>query len=465
MKSLAKIDLESFIHFLSISNEVKNYSISPIPIEHIANYLSFYNFLRDEFFSETKHMTMPYLSFPLGMLFFRGSSSCQFRACTPKYPSPLLSIDDDETIHQYFGKPPNNDLINDIQPQSPLYLGGYHDFKKFPQKAAYDHLLEEVISGLKSGMLHEKDAPILLRERIFSILFHEPSMWLKDDDLAMKHYYELLGYKNAHEVGETKVSDILLSLSRIEKLFIERVARNDQYSRIYSLRVNELFAVRFSLLQMDPDIKLGNLCYSVEELWQGLDMDLEFNKKIFVTLVPIIIDCCKIVYRINFPRLMQYSNLLQHINNSKYIEISKNKSYSDFLTISYIFDSDDWNVNLGRNYSQSASDPKFNCIRFDWRTNQTFINTEIKENEVTEMKAEKEAHENLGNAIVINTVYPSRTPILDQVYQLIVFDLIKTLQYEKHYWSQSINLVNDQYIESISRAYLSFISRQKSHGQ
>ena len=112
---------------------------SPIPIEHITNYLEFYNFLRNKFFDRLSYATMPYEKMPLGVI-FTGEVPVLFRACTPSFSQPIVRVEDEGLIGQLFNGPISRKLQDDLMPVEPFHIGGIHEFSEHPQGASYKHL-------------------------------------------------------------------------------------------------------------------------------------------------------------------------------------------------------------------------------------------------------------------------------------------------------------------------------------
>jgi hypothetical protein len=461
LKGFAKKDLPIYADLITGLREIEKYSRQPIPERNILNYLDFYNYLRQEFFPETMHITMPYINRPLGLLFFGKSSTCQFRACTDMYPLPIAVVEDQDGIQQLIRGNAHPILLNDVMPVGSIHLGGNHDFVKFPQKASFEHLEEEIFHGITNRMLIENQNPEMLKERVYSILLHEPSIWLEGDDLPHARYLKILGFEDEDTLGNTTIKDIIEAVNRFLKVFIEKAQKNDQLSPSYQMRCNHLLVILFALSQLDPTLPLGKLNYSLDRFWEYMDKDLTLTRDELIPFVPQVRENYKIMFEVNFPKLVPYSNFLSNIDKLSMIEITRDKQHSDFLILSYIV-----TPNKDKSFPLLIhSTPYANSITHDLHFQTKMHNGYSRSDEgcgyIVLDTTINGVHLYDNQAWVIKTSFPSRTPILDQVYQLLFFDLEYILRSEKSYRSHNpiSNLENGPFMDLVARWLLS--SRRK----
>ncbi|HOF59870.1 MAG TPA: type I restriction enzyme HsdR N-terminal domain-containing protein [Candidatus Cloacimonadota bacterium] len=448
LKHLASQNLLLCTNIITELAGIKNYEKSPIPIEHISNYLEFYNFLRDNFFERLSYSIMPYSKMPLGVI-FTGDVPVLFRACTSTVSQPIVRIDDKQLIKELFKGPISRKLQTDLMPVGSFHIGGIHEFSKHPQAASYKHLVSEIGSALSHKMLDESSAPEVLKERIYSILFYEPSIWLQGDDFPPHdHYWKLMGYKDIQEAEEAKIVDLLKQTDElINKIHSHLERRNSLYPS-YLRRTNQLLAMYFALSKLNPEDHLGHPPYSIDKLWNYLRGPIDPFIDEVKNLIPYIIQNYKLLFSQNFPSLIQYSDFYSNIDKLAIVEIVRSSGFSDFLALSYIvcpsivgnktikviYTSEGHSLTeklyfkslWGEGYSVS-SDSGCGFIEL----NMTIENEHIYE----------------PQAQVIKTRFPSRTPIIDQAYSLISSNIKSLLNANHLDWRDSYSdLVNDDYL-------------------
>jgi hypothetical protein len=399
---------------------------------------------------------MPYCGKPLGILLFGESSDCRFRACTDLYPSPIAVVKDPNSIQQLASGHAHPRLVNDVMPVGGLYLGGNHNFVKFPQKVSFEHLVAETFKGISNRMLVEKQNPEILKERIYSILLYEPSFWIQGDDLPHEHYLKLLGYKDEDELGMANVGDIIGSVNRLLNDFIMKAERKDHLYRSYLMRCNHLFVALFALRQLDPTLPLGKLNYSVDKFWDYLPKGLDLTRNELVEFIPKVWANYRTMFEVNFPKLIPYSHFFGDSDKLSIIEIAR-ESARDFIIISYI---------LTKQNDMPAPVIFISTPYRDSITQSLHFKTKI------ESGYSISSHAGCGfitldttvngirlydkQAWVVKTSFPSRTPLLDQVYQILFFDLEYILRAKSSFRHQArtSELTNSSYIEMIAKNML-----------
>ena len=149
--------------------------------------------------------------------------------------------------------------------------------------------MREIGSALSHKTLDESNAPEVLIERISSILFYEPSIWLKGDDLPHDRYWRLIGYDNIQEIEQVKISDLIKRVDELIKRFNPRIEERDNLYRSYLHRTNQLLAVYFALSQLDQDGYLGHLPYAIDRLWNYRRINIDTFLEEVKQLIPCVI--------------------------------------------------------------------------------------------------------------------------------------------------------------------------------
>lgn len=427
---------------------METYKKTPIPLDHIFHYLDFYNFLKGKFFTELSHAIMPYVKMPLGVIFIEGTP-VKFRACTPVYPHPFIDVEDKDNIKKIFSGPVDLQMAQTLMPVGSFHLGGIHEFTEYPQKASYDHLMREISSALSNRLLNESVSRDILLDRIYEILLYHPSSWLVENGLPREHYWKLLGYVTIEELENSKVSELKERVSNLIKDFSKYLKKRDNLSPSYYHRLNELCMALFSMSQMDDADRLGSRRYSLDKLLGTRSGAIKPDSNEVKNVISIIIENYKLLFAANFPLLTTYSPFFKNIDNLSVVEILHDTS-SDFPTLSYMVC-----PNLPERVPLKVIDASRNSPLIEKVCFQTLrgggyfqsmgngfgygeIDTTIDDIPIRDPKA-----------WVARTRFPSRIPILDQVYSLIFHELGYLLgASHNNKWKDdfSSNLINDQYI-------------------
>lgn len=461
---LTKQDLPLFIQIITGFKGIDTFNKSPVPLEHISNYLQFYNYFRDSFFTTLKRSIMPYADMPLGVIFI-GENHQMFRGCTPTYSQPFVKVDDQALVAQFFKGPISNRVSHDLMPVGSFYIGGIHEFAEYPQKASYNHLIREVSASLSGRLLDETSTRDLLQERVYSILSDNPSFWVQNDDLPHERYWKLLGYKNIEDLGNAKISDLSKRVNDLLNNFNSRLKTRDNLYPSYLHRSNELFSVLFTLSQMKSDETLGHLKYSRDDLWRFHSEGFDTIINDLYKLIPTIIDNYKLLFAANFPSLISYSQFHKNIEKLVIIEVLRS-SHSDFPALSYIvapkiekvhpikvittfqnnslIERINFKSLYGGGYSLGGGDS--GCGYF--RLNADIDGTHLEDPE----------------ALVIQTRYPSRTPVLDQVYSLISHELKYIFNARHMDWNDDLTsqLVNDRHLQLAAKSMITKRTNKKT---
>jgi hypothetical protein len=443
---LSKHNFPVFIQILTGLESIKRIEKSPIPVEHIINYLEFYNYFRDNFFSKVRHTMMPYANVPLGVLFIKDTPT-RFRGCTPSNPQALVSVEDQDFIKQLFTGPISKELSNALMPVGSYHIGGIHDFAQHPQRTSYKHLMRELSTALSNRLLNESSAKDLLRERIYSVLRYSPSMWVQGDDLPHERYWQILGYNSIEEIGYTKVSSLLIQINDLLIKFSSKLKTRDNLYPSYMHRSNDLFMVLFSLMQMNPDDTLGHLKYSADDLYSYHEGNFDSIITSLEQLLHIVVDSYKIIFEANFPELTAFSLLYNNIEKLVILEALRT-GHSDFPTLSYIIAPSLEKVPPTKIVTAFKNSSVIEKLHFKslhgggYSMGGGFGYFEL-DIEIDDFHLQE------SEAWAIRTRYPSRTPVLDQVYSLIANEFEYFFNADRMDWENDLSsrLVNDRYLQ------------------
>lgn len=453
---LTKQNFPLFIEIITGLKGIGHYKKSPIPLEHINNYLQFYNYFRDNFFNRLKHSTMPYTNGPLGVIFINDRPE-MFRGCTSSYPQAFVNVEGQELIKQLFNGPISEELYQDLMPVGAYHLGGIHEFAEHPQKASFKHLIREISSSLADRLLGESGVRDILHERVYSILSDNPSIWVQGDDLPRECYWKMLGYNTLEDLGNAKISELSNQINDLLNKFSFKLKTRDSLYPSYFHRSGELFSTLFALSQMTGDETLGHLKYSRDDLWKFYRDGFDHIVYDLYQLIPIIIDNYKLLFEANFPSLINHSQFYKNIEKLAIVEVMRS-SHSDFPSLSYIVTPNMERVPpvkiitafpntslIQRLNFKSFQRKGYSQGRGDSGCGYFGLNLDIDG-----------VHLNDPEAWVIQTRYPSRTPILDQVYSLISHELRHILGADYMDWKDdsSSRLVNDRYLQLASRSII-----------
>lgn len=454
--ALANQDLPLVAQILTGLKDVEKYQKSPIPFDHVRLYLEFYNFLRDGFFARFSPATMPYTLEHLGVIFL-GDHHAQFRACTAAYPQPIVNVVDNEVLARFFKGPLPEQAIRDLMPVGALHIGGIHEFAQYPSKAAYEHLIREVSSALSKRLLNEVGADDILQERIYAVLLHEPSGWMGGDDLPIhRRYWELMGFKSIEELGQAKVSEIIKRVNVLLDQFRPHLKQGNSLFPSYLHRSRSLLVALYALYQLDDqESTLGIPPYLLDTLWDRGGEDA-FNEELR-KLVPIIMKNYRLIFTSNFPRFTNWSHFLPNVEKLALVEITRFPGYSDFPALSYVVcpSMNEYpSLRIVHSTEHHSLTEKLNFKRLNGRGYSQAFDHGCGYTEIDTIVDNVRIYD--SEAWVIKTRFPSRTPILDQVYSLIAHELeyIFNPQHLNWKYDESSRLENDEYVRLAARYIL-----------
>lgn len=456
LTALANQDLPLVAQILTGLKDVEKYQKSPIPFDHVLLYLEFYNFLRDGFFARFSSVTMPYTPEHLGVIFL-GDHHAQFRACTAAYPQPIVNVEDNELLPRFFKGPLPEQAIRDLMPVGALHIGGIHEFAQYPSKAAYEHLIREVSYALSKRLLNEVGAIDILQERIYAVLLHEPSVWIGGDDLPVRRrYWELIGFKSIEELGQAKVSEIIKRVNVLLDQFRPHLKQGNSLFPSYLHRSHSLLVTLYALYQLDDqESALGLPPYLLDTLW-GRSGEDAFNEELR-KLVPIIMKNYRLIFTSNFPRFANWSHFLPNVEKLALVEITRFPGFSDFPALSYVVCpsmSEYPSLRIVHSTEHHSLTEKLNFKRLNGRGYSQAFDHGCGYTEIDTIVDNVRIYD--SDAWVIKTRFPSRTPILDQVYSLIAHELeyIFNPQHLNWKYDQSSRLENDEYVRLAARYIL-----------
>jgi len=165
-------------------------------------------------------------------------------------------------------------------------------------------------------------------------------------------------------------------------------------------------------------------------------------------LLPYIIHNYKLLFSLNFPKLVEFSDFFTNIDKLAVVEIVRSSGFSDFLALSYIvcpsivgnntikvFYTSEGHSLTEKLYFKSLWGEGYS-VSSDSGCGYIKLNMTIENEHIYEPQAQ-----------VIKTRFPSRTPIIDQTYSLISSNIKSLLNANHLDWRDSnSDLVNDDYL-------------------
>ena len=403
---------------------LRTYEKSPIPTGNIMSYLDLYNHFRDKFFYRFRPSTMPYEEIPLGVIAIE-NSPVMFRGCTKDYSMPLVTVNDKNLINDLIRGHRSSQTYIDLRPVGHFHIGGIHELSKHPLVESYKHLIKEVNGTFSKKALNESTCPDLLRERLHSLLFTEPSYWIPDDYLPpFKSYWQLMGYSTLEEAEEATIEE-LLDRTNILMVDLNSRLKKKGSARLDIDRYSQLLSVRESLNQLQSDSKLGALAYSLDNLFAYINGSIETSLIAIEKILPLIINNFVSLFSYNFPQLTKYSTFLQLIEKLFIVEVIKDSSmWSNNLSLSYIVCPNISNTRPIRVINTEKEPSIVRRLSIKTLTGTSYSGGCESGIGFTELRADINGKTVFDpEARVIKTNFPSRTPLIDQVYSLLSQDI------------------------------------------
>ncbi len=425
-------DFTVFVSILSRFSGLDRYHKEPITTEAILTFLDTYNHLRDTIFSGIKFRTKPYTVEKLGVILLSQSNeyAMLFRGTTEAYPQEIIEVKDQRIITQLI-KGPNLVQINEeLNPMGTLYLGVYPKFSDFPALAAYNFLLEQVKDLISNKRLIEKDNKDILQERIYDLLLYHPSVWHENDILPVgKRYYELLNIGTPEQIKGTKIKDVV---NQAETL-LETITSDDLNPGARTKR-KELLSLLSCLKSLPSDFKLVERKASLKELFRYLEKhNIDEAIPVMESLYKDIIKNFKILFEKNFCNLCSCSPLYASLNQLSFIQIVW-PNYADYLTLSYGFSIVKLPIETPHIYTSSEEMSKTTKLH---RADLFGYSTSWSNPDAGYLVLDEKDFSFLEGSTkfwVSKTIFPSRQPIQNQVYQLINNELKFLLKPPFHLW-------------------------------
>lgn len=309
-------------------------------------------------------------------------------------------------------------------------------------------ITSEIIQGINSGALDETGSNDLLREKILDILTNYPSIWIQNDVLPQEPYWKILGFKNTHDLESAKPEKINNGI-QILLLKLITTNKNINQSRINQTRVNDLIIASYSLTKMVSQKKLGKNRFIVDNLYSVLDKKFLLTNTIY-KLVSYLRVNLPILFKNNFPDLLPYSIFTNNLNKLRLIEVTRDEILGDYISLSYVICPNNKNIYkpyiLFNNFEKSISKELHYSSFFGEGYFFTAsggcgffkLDTVVCGRHLLDPKA-----------WVIKTRFPSNTPLLDQVYQIIGYELeyLLNISHPFHEIRPKFNSLSQQYLE------------------
>jgi len=180
-------------------------------------------------------------------------------------------------------------------------------------------------------------------------------------------------------------------------------------------------------------------------------------------LVPIIMRNYRLLFASNLPRLVNWSHILPNVEKLALVEVTRSSSLSDFTALSYVVCpslNDHPSLKIVHSTEHHALTANLNFKRLNGNGYSQAFDHGCGYTEIDTIVDNVRIYESEG--WVIKTRFPSRTPILDQVYSLIAHELEYILNPQHLNWKydQSSRLENDEYV----RLAIKYIIDHQSNG-
>lgn len=449
-------NLDTFCRLTSILPREK---LSTAILNRMMQYVDFLSFILSEYFLDQAPKITPSPTGEIGLWTLENGSAYQLRARTPQYPQQIVLITKEQFSLLWNKQAPLN-FYNDLRPFGPLHLGLSEFVDHIPHKAAWEEVEKQIVLLFSHRMLNESNSPVILRERVWDLIQAKPVVGFFET--PNEPFWNLLGFEKLQDLESVSIEELISRIDSLSRNFASNIPQGiaiqnmGNTQRWYSLRIRSLLILQYLLLQLGHHNQiLGVPLIQISDLFSYMQQHtLERPKEILDGLLPEIIETYKTIFEKNFPRIIPYSKFYNNLDKLTIVELSWTPYMkSDFLTVSYVLCPSLQPINkpaiILPNNDQSIAKME---LRNDTLHGESiskggtygYNNIRVVTNEQTINEAK---------AIINRTIFPSRTPILDQVYQLIGNEFMILFGNNGHGWAnlEHSNPINDVYVDWIIR--------------
>ncbi len=411
LTELANKDLSEFTQLLTAAN-LHKVSISHIPIDkrkeallkRFEEFALTYSTILHQHLFEIRERIEPYTKGKVGIWINSTANIYQLRGRTEKFPEPVITLTAEEVSQVCKGNAPLQ-FLRDLQGEGSIHIHfqGPHELEdNLPQKLAWERIEKQIAKLLENRFLDEASSPQILQERIWEILLRQVQVEYR----VSIPLWQQLGFKSVADIQATKIEEIIALITPL------------QYREIHHLKY---YLYLLSGLQLNlelPKVTDDEIFAYLNQ--HNADLTIELLQK----LLPDILGAYFSLAQRNFPTLCKRLSLFT--NSNILVEIYQDSDHGDFLRLRYIL--------LPNNSFQ----PKY-FIRFSPKKSVPLRRKSLKGMSELQMYSVGYGKGNFNdevNGIKINeidvpiyvTKFPSKTPILDQAYQLIGLELESLLR-------------------------------------
>jgi len=447
---ISNFDLSVFTSLLTSFSRLASYHKEPITSEAIQAFLDTYNHMRNKICPKSKDITLPYTEGQLGVIIIN-NSPVRFRGTTNSYPQQFIEVQDNKIISQLMKGPVSKGVLDELNPVGNIYIGGCHEFTKFPPLAAYNFFLKGLSKIIINKCLSEENCSDLLQERAYDLLVYHPSIWTENDVFPVrKRYYELFGIETIENLQEVKIKDITVETEKLLNILSSEIS-NTGFKGLKYTRFKELISLLFLLKSLPDNSTLKVHKIKDNNLFSYLkNQNLEEIVPVVNSLYPDIINNFRALFEDNFENLCPYSPIFGNLDRLSFIEIvwPNNHFPTDYLTLSYGFSEKELPITEPIIYTIDFSTSKTKELHTENLFGTTRFRGDKGAGYLVLNEIDFDFLESPTKFWVSKTSFPSRQPIQNQVYKLINNELKFILKPDNLIWGLdhiSDSTVNDLY--------------------
>jgi hypothetical protein len=478
---LTEIALQNLSHFRELMDilELKkslfsvSYDDKQEPISRLEQYVSCYSEITRHLFPALCEKLEPNSTGNVGLLI--SGSSYSLRTLTQAYPQSIVEIPEEiasALFHQ--NAPPQ--LLADLQPGRIFRIGMIDKdiMEKLPQKTAWDQIVSQISGLFVNRFLDEASSPELLQERIWEILLHEPSIFIQGVPNTGRFWQEL-GFKDIQDILKASIDELIANIQNLLDKYKDLTTKSHDpgIMRWYEIHILQLIRLFYSLRSLGSlQTYLEPPLFTLDDIYRYHQAnDLTLSVPIMEDILPKILSSYQTLVLRNFPQLVGYLELIKFLDANMLVEItlpSYNSHRNDFIRLAYVVLP---SCNLPRKHFVYVCDEKDSVanIQITRRNIGSWITTTSGANGEKFGRADVSLqignlHIEESNALLCFTKFPSHYPILDQVYQLLGYEIHDLLGGEYADWHRvESGNVDHEFLDQWILRHLMKLRLENSH--
>lgn len=409
----------------------------------LEQYATAYSQISREHFPGLCERIAPYTNADVGI--WVHGSMYQHRGRTDSYPQPVLVLSDEVAEMAWTGDFAPQ-VYAALRPGGTKYIGMRDMVRQIPQFLAWNRIEAQVGGLFCDRLLDESTSPGLLQERIWEMLLYEPSWWVHECTRPRATFLELLAFENVEGLEAVTIGDLLTRVYSLYQEYHREISQSNgppdpgSYSFWCLHRCKQLRRLYYWLEMLNPLCEhLQRLRFSLDEVFDYLRVhDLEPVLTVLESLVPDILGSYRSMAESNFSELIDRLPFYTHPDASLLVEVTQNPlgGTSDFLNVGYILLP---SFGLPEGYlvytcAGEESVAHIPLVRQTLRGTATAHGAGFGEAPISRQIGDIHVEE--SNAFICFSRFPSRHPVLDQVYQLLGHEVRYVLRADSHEWMQ-----------------------------